>query len=131
MGSVNAIAQSLISTRALGRGSSIVTGDFISRSESKVLTIPVGSRTAAALGTQPDVDIAQRATVSTGPQERIDQLSNHSLHSRVGARYIPTAAIEEEIANKAISQHGVVHTGNRQVVRSSNIDSGLIARENN
>lgn len=130
MGSVNAIAQSLISVRALGRGSSIVTGDFISRSETKTLTVPVSSRTAAELGTQPDVDISSRSTVSTGPEERVDQASNSLLHSRPGARYIPIAAIEEEIANKAISQHGVVHTGNRQVVRNSDFDS-LIAREDN
>lgn len=129
MGSVNAIAQSLISVRALGRGSSIVTGDSIFRSESKELTTPVASRTAAELGTQPDVDVASRGTVSTGPEERVDQTSNSLLHSRPGARYIPTAAIEEEIALKAITQRGVVNTGNRQVVRSSDLDSGLIARE--
>ena len=129
MGSVNAIAQSLISVRALGRGSSLVTGDFISRSETKALTVPVGSRSGAALGDQIDVGTAQRATVSTGPQERIDQANVDLLHSRPGARYIPTAAIEEEIGLKAITQRGVVNTGNRQVVRSSDLDSGLIARE--
>ncbi len=129
MGSVNAIQQTLVSVRALGRGSSIVTGDSNFRSEEKELTTPVASRTAAELGTRPDVDVASRGTVSTGPEERVDQANNSLLHSRPGARYIPTAATEEEIANKDISQLGVVNTGNRQVVRNSDLDSGLIARE--
>lgn len=131
MGSVNLLSQTLMSVRALGRGSSIVTGDSISRSETKQLTVPVDSRTSAELGTQPDVGTAQRATVSIGPEERVDQANVDLLHSRPGARYIPTAAIEEEIANRAVSQRGVVNTGNRQVVRSSDFNSGLISRENN
>lgn len=130
MGSVNAIAQTTVSVRSLGRRYEIVTGSSISRTRTTVSTTPLGSRTAAELGTRPNVDEVQRSAFSVGPQEKITQATNDSLHARVGARYLPTAAIEEEIANKPQSQHGVVHTGNRQVVRNSDEDS-LIARENN
>jgi hypothetical protein len=130
MGSVNALSPNNAAVYNIGRRYVIASGVPFSRSRSSVATNPLFARSAAELGTQPDVNISQRSVLQIIPQQKIAQSTTDTLVSRGGTRYIPVAAIEEEIANKPISQHGVVHTGNRQVVRNSDADT-LIARENN
>lgn len=130
MGSINALPPFNASVYSLGGRQRVAAGVPFSRSRTGVAFTPLHARSGAELGDQIDIDLAQRSATSVGPQEKIAQSTTDSLVSRPGSRYLPTAAIEEEIANKGESQHGVVHTGNRQVVRNSDKGS-LIARENN
>ena len=122
MGSTNALPQNNASVYNIGRRNVIASGEYHSRSESTVATTPVYARSSAGLGTTPDIDIAQRSTLQIVPRQKVTQSNDEVLVSNKGARYIPTAAIEEEIANKDISKRGAVNTGVRIVVREDGKD---------
>jgi len=134
MGSRNATGVSVVpkhnaSVYNIGQRQVIASGVPFSRSQSTKADTPLHARDSAALGTQPDVQVVQRSTIGLAHKQKVAQSDNDGLHGRVGARYVPTSAIEEEIANKGVSQYRAMQTGARVVIRNSDND-GLVARKN-
>ncbi len=135
MGSLNAsgipvVAKQNANVWNIGRSSIVSSGipQAVHDSKLRKATTPSYARTSAELGTQPSGSIVQRTVVQVGHPQKITESINDTLIVRKGARYIPSASIEEEIALKAISQRSVRHTGNRVTVHN---DDGLVERKGN
>jgi len=133
MGSRNAVGVSVVpkhnaSVYNIGQRQVIASGVPFSRYQSTKADTPLHARNAAALGTRPDEDATQRSTLNFSHKQKIAQSNNDGIHGRVGARYVPTASTEEEIALKPVSQYRAMQTGARVVIRNSDGD-GLVARK--
>lgn len=92
------------------------------------------NRTAAELGTQPDVEVQQYSTMCVAPTKKVASSNDAALDTAPVSRDIgkiaPDSGTQPEIANKAVSQHSTYNTGNRTVVRNSDKNT-LIARNDN
>lgn len=119
------------SYRNIGRAITSTSGVLPNDKGPLVLSTPTWGRSEVEFGTNADKETVQYSTLEHASADKVaESIDDTVVKLSISNAFKPTETDQPEIANKPVSQHGAVHTGNGIAIRNSEADA-LVSREGN